>query len=258
MINILPVELFYEEQGTGLPVILLHGFPYNHTVWQPVASRMACDARLILPDLRGHGQSPVTEGVYTMRIMVEDIINLMDRLSLEKVVLVGHSMGGYIALDFARAYPSRLAGLGLVASHAAADSPERKMARYKTAREILKHGVHRYADGNAARVTFNPDLAPVLHAIMMTTPPLGAAGAMKGMAERLDSMELLPQINVPAVVVLGESDLFIPPEVPETMEQLLPKGWLVKIPATGHVPMMEKPDEVSEALCDLLRAVKSQ
>ena len=120
-----PVDLFYNEQGQGTPVILLHGFPFNHTIWQPVMPLLAEHARLIMPDLRGFGQSPVTDGVYSMRLMAEDVVALMDKLGLEKAVLVGHSMGGYISLAFAQAYPNRLLGLGLVATQDSSDLPEK-------------------------------------------------------------------------------------------------------------------------------------
>src|SRR5512144_1307135 len=122
----LPVNLAYEEHGEGTPVILTHGFPLNRSIWYPVVPKLSEKVHLILPDLRGHGQSPVPEGVYSMRLLAEDLRALMDQLNIEKVVLAGHSMGGYVSLAFARAYPGRLAGLALVATQAAADSPERR------------------------------------------------------------------------------------------------------------------------------------
>jgi pimeloyl-ACP methyl ester carboxylesterase len=128
--DLVPVELYYEEFGQGVPVILLHGFPLNHTIWMPVVERLQSHVRVITPDLRGHGKSPATDGDYSMRLMAEDIHALMNRLDIPKAVLVGHSMAGYASLAFARAYPGRLAGLAMVASQAEADTPEKRQARY--------------------------------------------------------------------------------------------------------------------------------
>ena len=123
-----PVDLFYKEYGQGTPVIFLHGFPFDHSIWEPLVPLLSKDARMILPDLRGFGRSPVTEDIYSMRLLAEDVLHLMDHLKIEKAVLVGHSMGGYVSLAFAHAYPGRLLGLGLVATQAAADGPERRQS----------------------------------------------------------------------------------------------------------------------------------
>jgi 3-oxoadipate enol-lactonase len=252
-----PVKLYFEEIGQGLPVIFLHGFPFNHTIWSPVVEKMKDEVQIILPDLRGHGQSPVTEGVYTMRLMAEDIIALMDSLSVERAVLVGHSMGGYIALNLAGAYPARLAGLALVASHSAADTPERKMARLNTAREVLKHGVYKYADVNASKMTNKPELVSYIYEMMMKTSPIAVAAALNGMAERQDSMDILSRVTVPALIMVGGADSHISLELATTMEKLLTRGWLVKIPDAAHVPMLENPEAVADNLLQLIKAVKS-
>src|SRR5512133_3839444 len=148
-----PVDLYYEEHGQGTPVIFLHGFPFDHTIWKPIVPLLKNEARLILPDLRGFGKSPVPDGVYTMRLQAEDIKQLMDKLAIEQAVLVGHSMGGYVALSFAQAYPSRLLGLGLVATQASADNPERRQSRYKAAEAVAHKGAKVVASNMVSTLT---------------------------------------------------------------------------------------------------------
>ena len=247
------VALVYEELGHGKPVVLLHGFPFDHSIWKPMLPYLEKQARLILPDLRGHGQSPAPAGVYTMRELAEDVVNLLDRLEIEKAVLVGHSMGGYVSLAFAHAYPGRLSGLGLVATQAGADNPERRQSRLKAARLVVRKGVKPVVDNMVARITSKPELVPQLSELMMSANPTGMAGAMRGMAERPDMTGSLADMVVPAVVVAGGQDQVLPMEAMATMAQMLPKGWLVEIPEGGHMLMMEAPEKVAEALGQLIQ-----
>lgn len=251
-----PVELFYTEQGQGTPVVLLHGFPFHHGIWQQVAEKLERHARLIMPDLRGFGQSPATEGMYSMRLLAEDVARLLDKLSLEKVVLVGHSMGGYVSLAFAQAYPGRLLGLGLVATQAAADNPEKRQSRLKTASLVKRRGVKVVANDMAPKLTPNASLAAPLVEIMMGANRQAVIGALQGMAERSDVTGDLSNIVVPAVVVAGAADQLLTLENQRTMAQMLPKGWLVEIPNGGHMPMFENPDLVADSIRQLVEMVR--
>jgi pimeloyl-ACP methyl ester carboxylesterase len=250
--NIKPVELAYEEIGQGTPVLLVHGFPLDHTIWLQVAEGLKDEARVIMPDLRGFGASPDSNEVFTMRLLAEDLLALIDRLKLEKVVLVGHSMAGYTALSFAHAYPNRLAGLGLVATQADADTPERRQARLVTARETKRRGVRYIADGMPSKLTLNVDIQKDLHASIMKSRTDSLVNALKGMADRSDANPWLAAITVPTVVIAGGKDQLIPPARSQTMAQILSKGWLVEIPEAGHMPMLENPTMVISALRQLI------
>lgn len=250
-----PVDLYFEERGEGIPIIFLHGFPFDHSIWEPVASQLCDEARLILPDLRGFGQSPVPEGTYSMRVQAEDIAALMNRLNIEKAVLVGHSMGGYIALAFAKAYPHRLLGLGLVATHAAADNPERRQARYKTAEAVDHKGARVVASDMVNTLTRRKELVKAVEEMILRAHPHGIGGALRGMAERPDMTGSLSRIQVPAVVIAGDADQLLPMERPEEMAQMLPKGWLVTVPGGGHMLMMEEPQLVADSLRQVFRRV---
>lgn len=254
-----PVDLHFEEyvqeRQHGTPVIFLHGFPFDHTIWEPVIPLLEQDARLILPDLRGFGSSPITDGTYTMRLLAEDIAHLMDRLEIEKAVLVGHSMGGYVSLAFAQAYPNRLLGLGLVATHSAADTPERRQSRYKTAESVLRKGARVVASNMVESLTPKKELLKPIQSLILQAHPTGIAGALRGMAERHDLTGELSNITVPAVVIVGGADKLVNHELVETMAQMLPKGWLVKIPDAGHMLTMEHPQQVASALQQLFAKV---
>jgi 3-oxoadipate enol-lactonase len=248
------VQLYFKEYGEGSPMVLVHGFPLDHTIWEPVVPLLKSHARLILPDLRGHGRSPAPDGVYDMRTIADDILALFDSLELERATLVGHSMGGYAALAFARAYPTRLSGLGFVSSHAAADNPEQRANRIKLARKVARVGVGFLAKDMAKKLTCIPELVEPLQDLMIKTPKEGVIGALKGMAERVDSTEFLNAIDVPTVVIAGTEDPIIPLERSETMVQLLGRAWLVEVPGAAHMPMMEAPEVVAAALRELLHA----
>ncbi len=251
------VDLNYEEYGQGVPAIFLHGFPFDHTIWEPLIPLLEKNVHLVLPDLRGFGRSPVTEGAYTMRLQAEDVVHLMDRLEIEKAVLVGHSMGGYVSLAFAHAYPGRLLGLGLVATHSAADNPERRQARYKLADSALHKGARVVASNMVDSLTPKKELLEQINTIILRAHPNGISGALRGMAERHDLTGELSNINVPAVVILGKEDQLVNRDNVETMAQMLPKGWLVEIPGAGHMLTMEDPQRVAGALQELVRIVEN-
>jgi 3-oxoadipate enol-lactonase len=248
-----PVELYYDEHGQGFPVVFLHGFPFDHTIWEPLVPDLSADARLILPDLRGFGRSPVTEGVYGMRLLAEDIVRLLDRMNIEKCVVVGHSMGGYVSLAFANAYPGRLAGLGLIATQAAADTPERRQARYKTADAVAHRGARVVASDMVSNLTPKTELQDAIRGLILRAQPDGIVGSLKGMAERVDMTGLLNTISVPAVVIAGTADQLLPMERMHTLAQMLPKGWLVEVQGGGHMLMMEEPQHVAGALRQLIQ-----
>lgn len=251
-----PVKLYFEESGSGTPVILIHGFPLDHTIWLPVVEHLKSHARLILPDLRGFGQSPMCEDVSSMRLMAEDIHAVMDQLGIEKAILVGHSMGGYASLAFARVFPRRLLGLGLVTTQAAADTLERRQARLTMAADVKRKGVKAYANPMAAKYTCAPEWIEPIKELMLKSQPAGVIAALKGMAERPDATDWLTEIKVPCAVVVGTQDALIPPERTRSMVQMLNHAWLVEIPNAGHMPMLETPQVVANALIQLVNLAK--
>ena len=124
------IELAYTRQGKGGPLVLLHGYPLDHHLWDEVVPLLEDTFDLIIPDLRGFGESTTVDTPYTMEDFASDLAGLLDQLGIQRAAIAGHSMGGYVALAFARLYPERVSGLGLVSSQVLADPPDRKEGRY--------------------------------------------------------------------------------------------------------------------------------
>jgi 3-oxoadipate enol-lactonase len=157
-------------------------------------------------------------------------------------------MGGYVALAFARAYPQRTLGLGLVASQVLADTPEKKAGRYQEAEHILSHGVQEVADGMSVKLTEKPELQAWLKALILRQRPEGLAGASRAMAERPDSSALLPGSDFPVILIHGAADGLIPIERARSVKAAVHQAHLTEIPDVGHMPMMETPQATAEAL----------
>jgi pimeloyl-ACP methyl ester carboxylesterase len=242
------VELYCEERGKGpLPLMLVHGFPFEHSLWNEVAAQLESETRLLLPDLRGYGLSPTPEGIYTMEAMAADLRALLDRLGIQRVALSGHSMGGYVALAFAEAYPERLAGLAMVMSAAAADAPERKTARYQQAEEIARQGVG-ILEGSLERYSPSAEVRERVRGWMRRARPAAVQGALMGMAERPDRLEVLAGLRVPVEIISGDLDILIPQERSREMAEKLWDGNLTILPGAGHMPMLEMPASTAAAL----------
>ena len=251
------IDLNFVETGQGIPVVLIHGFPFDHTIWDDVAGDLKAHARVILPDLRGFGASPASDGIYSMRLLAEDIAALLDRLGIDQAILAGHSMGGYISLAFAQAYPDRLAGLALVTSYAGADTAERRQGRLRLAERVKRVGVKAVVDANLERYSPDVQVREVTKGYILRSSKKSVVSALKGMAERPDYSDLLPQLKVPCVIVAGTADAIVSGEKAREMVQMLSRGWLVEVPGGGHMPMFEAPRLVSSALLDLVQHVSN-
>lgn len=238
---------------------LLHGYPLDHSIWQPLIPLLRDEVHLIMPDLRGHGRSPVPDGVYSMHCMAEDVLSLLDRLGVHKAVLAGHSMGGYVALHFAQSYPQRLAGLALVASHCFADEKERAKNRIFTAQKVDKSGdVVFIAEAMPPNLTNDASLQKRIRKMILSTNPKGISGALRGMAEREPMDDTLAALEKPALIIAGKEDKLISNERVNEMSSLMNKPWVEMIPESGHLPMLEKPQETAKSLLSLIRKVKQQ
>ena len=248
------VSLHFEEAGRGVPLVCLHGYPLDHTIWLPLVREMRQEARFILPDLRGHGRSPAPEGPYSMYNMAEDVVRLLDRLEVDQAVVAGHSMGGYVALAFARQFSDRLLGLALVASHAYADPPEKRADRLKTAEEVLQNGTAQLT-GMADKLTNQPALAEEMRQLILKASPQGVAGVLAGMIDRQDESALLASLHVPVVLIAGGQDQIIPLDWSRRMGAVLPPDRYFEIASAGHMPMLESTPETAQALKTLLALI---
>lgn len=247
-ININNIKLAYERRGTGTPLVLLHGFPLDHHIWDEVVPQLENTFDLIIPDLRGFGESTTVDTPYTVDDYASDIIGLLDHLGVKKAAIAGHSMGGYIALAFARLYPERVSGLALVSSQALADSPERKEGRYKSAAGVAEKGIGVVVDAMIPNFTPDPRLQAYARASMEKQQPAAFIGGLKAMAERIDSTSLLPTFKFPVVLIHGDADVLIPVDRAREVKAVIPNAHLVEISGAGHMPMMEDSKKTAEAL----------
>jgi 3-oxoadipate enol-lactonase len=245
-------ELAYERFGRGMPLVLIHGYPLDHTIWNPVIPLLENKFDLILPDLRGFGQSGLIPAQYSLSDMAADLAALLEDLKIEKAVIAGHSMGGYIALAFARAYPKRMLGLGLVASQPLADTPEKQTARKQEAEHVIANGVGEVAEGMFTKLTADTNLQIKLKKLMLQQQPEGVASALLAMADRDDSTDILPRFDFPVAIIHGLVDKIIPIERAREVKAMVKDGSLVVIEDVGHMPMMEAPQVTAEALRTLL------
>jgi 3-oxoadipate enol-lactonase len=252
-INVKDIQLAYDRRGQGTPLVLLHGYPLDHHLWDEVVPLLEDTFEVIVPDLRGFGESTIADSSPTMEDYAADIAGLLDFLGIQKTAIVGHSMGGYIALAFARHYPDRLTGLGLVSSQVLADPPDRKEGRYKSAKEVSENGIESVVTTMTPKFTADEKLQAFARASMERQQPAAYIGALKAMAERSDSTALLSSLEVPVVVVHGDSDALIPVDRGREVKAAFPQAHLVEISGVGHMPMMEAREQTAAALKHLAK-----
>jgi pimeloyl-ACP methyl ester carboxylesterase len=242
------IKLAYTRRGEGTPLVLIHGYPLDHTSWDEVASLLESQFDLIMPDVRGFGQSTTVETPYAISDMADDLAGLLDHLGIKTIALAGHSMGGYIALAFSKKYPQRVSGLGLVASQAAADSPEGKDRRYQTAADVAQKGVGVVVEAMTPKLSADARVQAFVRAVIEQQSSPAVIGALKAMAGREDLTSYLSTTTFPVVLIHGNADVLIPIERAKEIKAVLPSAQFVELQGAGHMPMMEFAKETAESL----------
>jgi 3-oxoadipate enol-lactonase len=252
------IEFAYDDAGEGTPLVLLHGFPFNRSMWREQTESLRGAWRVIAPDLRGHGETAVAGEVASMEEMAEDVAALLDELNIARTVVGGLSMGGYVALAFYRKFRERVRALILADTRPQADTDDGRRARAETAQRALNEGMGAVVDAMLPKLLApstrerTPEVADRVRSMMLGTNPSGAAAALRGMAARRDQTELLSEINVPTLIVVGTEDALTPPSDSETMHANIEGSRLVKIEGAGHVSNVERPEDFNRALGEFL------
>ncbi len=246
--------MHYEENGQGIPLLLIHGFPHDHTLWEPQLNGLHDVARVIAPDLRGFGLVEEVPHVMTMDDYAADLKALLDELGIEKAVIGGLSMGGYVALAFAARYPEAVQGLILCNTRAVGDNEQAREGRHATAQKALDEGMDGIAEGMLPKMISeksalaHADLSMFVHNLMARQSPEAVAAAARGMAIRQDRTPMLSTIKVPTLVITGSADTLIPPAESEAMAAKIPGSELVVIPDVAHLSNLEDPEAFNRAV----------
>ncbi|NQT17040.1 MAG: alpha/beta fold hydrolase [Planctomycetes bacterium] len=258
-LNVNGIELAVVDLGSGPPVLLVHGFPLDHTMWDAQVEPLSAEHRVIAPDLRGFGRSGVTEGKVTMEQFADDLAALLDGLGVEEpVVFCGLSMGGYAAWQFWRKYSDRVRALILCDTRAAADVPEAAAARLDMANRVLAEGPEPLVDAMIPKLfadtTYanDPQAVESLRRVMLSTDPRGIAAAARGMAERPDATSMLGRIGCPTLVAVGEFDALSAPDEMQSMADAINGARFARIRVAGHMSPMENAESFTAAVLAFL------
>jgi pimeloyl-ACP methyl ester carboxylesterase len=260
-VNSAGAAIHYWMMGDGNPVLLLHPFPANHEFWLPVAETLTGRYRVILPDLRGHGDSDIGEGPATMEKHAADIARVMDDADIGRAPLIGVSIGGYLIFEFWRRFRGRVAALGLCNTKAQADAAEARAARLQAANDVLHRGTEPFLESMIPRLLSRttretrPDLVDGALRMMRKMSPEDIAQVQRGMAERPDSVETLKTIDVPVLLLTGEEDGMTGANEAEFMRQRIPGSQMSVIPRAGHYAAWEQPEAVARILRQFLDAL---
>jgi 3-oxoadipate enol-lactonase len=252
----------YDEKGSGVPVIFIHGYPLNRRMWEPQVEALSDMARVIAPDLRGHGRSEVVPGMNTMDAMAKDIKELIENLDIqEPVVLAGLSMGGYISFAFYRSYPELVKGMILAATRASADHIDTKVSREEAAAIALERGsdaiIEMQLPKMLAPITLEtkPKIVERAREIMSDISVQTIVGDLRGMLNRQDSTPLLKNIDCPVLVLQGADDPLIPMQEFDLMKNEIGNARSKIIPEAGHLLNLEQPEQFNEAVREFIQSL---
>jgi pimeloyl-ACP methyl ester carboxylesterase len=236
-------------------LVLLAGFPLSREIWDQQVKTLAETHRVVRPDLRGMGASSVVNGPYLMENLAADVAAVLDAIGVERATIVGHSAGGYVALAFARMFTERVKRLALVSSRLRADTPEQAETRRDLAdRAERELSIAPVADAFIPRLlapetpSEQPEIAALVNAIVKKIDPRGAAAMLRGLALRDPADDIAPELTMPVMVVAGGRDAVVPVEEARQMSSAFPQSRFVLCERSGHLPMIEEPDAVTEAL----------
>ena len=253
------IQMAYTDSGIGRPIVLIHGYPFNRSLWNEQVAALSTSYRVIVPDLRGFGESDASGEAATMNRMAQDVAQLMNHLGVTRATIAGLSMGGYVALAFYKQFPSRVRALILADTRAQADTEEAKQTRAQHAEKALTEGMAGIADAMLPKlltpetVSKRPEVVKRVRDMMLKTKPEGAAAALRGMAVREDLTELLPTIASPTLILVGAEDAITPVADSEKMHHAIAGSRLVVLENAGHVSNLERTEQFNQALQDFLK-----
>jgi pimeloyl-ACP methyl ester carboxylesterase len=277
MMTVRGIEIAYDDIGSGPAIILLHGYPFDRSMWREQIDFLSANGfRVVAPDLRGLGemsdklqsvadadrepdrQADAYRTLTTMEDMAHDVAALMDELKVDQAVICGLSMGGYVAFDFVHLFPTRVRALVLAGTRAPADNEQEREARFQQVEQMIAKGMSGIAEASLPKLLAprtlaeKPEVVARLREIILRSDPKGAAAAQRGMAARRDHSDDLPGIDVPTLVIVGRDDPIRPVADAEFMHDRIPDSRLEIIEDAAHMTNMEQPGVFNQALMEFL------
>lgn len=258
------ITIGFDEHGEGDDVVLfVHGHPFNRSMWDPQISAVTSAGwRVLIPDLRGYGESTVVPGKVPLHVFAEDLAALLDYRVAKNAVLCGLSMGGQIVMEFVRQFPNRVSGVALAATSPLAETEDGKRNRMAMADRLVHEGMRPYATEVLPRMLATtsierfPEVATHVMHMMRSTDPRGAAAALRGRAERPSYEATLASIAVPAIVIVGSEDAFTTRADLKRMGELIKGAKSILIDGSGHMPNLECSHTFNSELLALLERVR--
>lgn len=256
------IAVAYNDYGEGvIPIIFIHGFPFNKNMWWPQIEELSKSHRVIAYDIRGYGTTSTSNEDFSITLFADDLVHLMDILMIDKAVVCGLSMGGYIALNAMQRYSNRFAGLILCDTQCSADTAEGKEKRYNSIKEIESNGISGFIDGMIknlfAESTYQtyPALIDEIKHIMLAASSLSITNTLNALAERWETCSVLQEIAVPTLIICGKEDKITPPEKSEYMNQHIKKSELIIIENAGHLSSLEQAAEVNDHITRFIASI---
>lgn len=253
-----PITYYDSQKFTLPPIVMVHGFPFNHKMWTEQIELLQNDYRIITYDIRGFGESIGSDNFFTMEILANDFIALLDHLKLKTVTAIGLSMGGYVVLRAHDKAPERFIGLVLADTQATADSDEVKIKRSAAVELIKQKGLEQFADRIAKHVVANHDSIEKIRPMILSNPKEGVIGGHFALMTRTDTSKSLHKITVPTLILVGEKDFVTNTDASMCMHELIPLSVMKIIPHAGHVSNIDNPKEFNLALSEFLPRIYFQ
>ncbi|MFZ2324636.1 MAG: alpha/beta fold hydrolase [Ignavibacteriaceae bacterium] len=262
-ITVNDLTVSYNDEGPdGVPVIIfIHGFPFNKSMWNKQVEALKDNYRVVAYDVRGHGNSDAGAGDFSIELFVNDLLSLMDALKIDRTMLCGLSMGGYIALNAIENYPNRFDALILSDTNCIADTPEAKEKRMKTIESIKKDGVEKFADESMNNF-FAPESFATkeveiayIRKMIVNTSKQSLYKTLQAFYKRKETCSRLQDINIPVLIMVGKEDKITPPEAAQMMHEKIEDSLLSIIEHAAHLSNMENPGEFNEQLKKFVSSV---
>ena len=254
-IKIGDATICYDDFGTSeIPIIFIHGFPFNKETWQPQVEFLRARHRVIAYDIRGFGKSTSGKEEASIGLFADDLIDFMDALQIKKAIVCGLSMGGYILLNAAHRYPERFEGLVLCDTQCNPDTAEGREKRFDSIKKIEAEGLGDYADASVKNLfcknsfDTNKKLVSDIHETILTTSPGAITSTLSALANRSDTCPILSEISLMTLIICGKEDVITPPAKAEFLNTGIKNSSLVIIEEAGHLSNLEQVDEFNHAL----------